>query len=106
VILRAALSKRLSHVFRYQIKQAVAVNIVLAERVASVMRFDVFNGLTQFLRQPGLQMVDVANNHDLTLNIKHRFIFIFYTRIPTAIPPLFRRDLRERMFIGKSVNCC
>ena len=49
-------------------------------------------------------MVDVADNHQNTLNIKQRFIFIFYTRIPTAIPALFRRVLRERMFIGNGVN--
>lgn len=49
-------------------------------------------------------MVDVADNHQKTLNIKQRFIFIFYTRILAAIPALFRRVLRERMFIGNGVN--
>jgi protein involved in ribonucleotide reduction len=47
------------------------------------------NGLAQFVRQPGLQMVDVADNHEKTLNIKQRFIFIFYTRVRAAIPALF-----------------
>jgi hypothetical protein len=61
-----------------QIKQAVAVDVVLAERrgVGDV-GFNVLNGLTQFVRQPGLQMVDVADNHQKTLDIKQRFIFIF-----------------------------
>jgi hypothetical protein len=66
--------------------------------------FDVLNGLTQIVRQPGLQMVDVADNHEKTLDIKQRFIFIFYTRILTAIPPLSRGVLRQRMFIGDVVN--
>jgi hypothetical protein len=49
VVLGAALSKRLGHVFRNQIKQVVAVDIVLAQRrrVGDV-RFNVLNGLTQF----------------------------------------------------------
>ncbi|RTP85088.1 hypothetical protein EKN34_19860 [Enterobacter asburiae] len=49
-------------------------------------------------------MVDVADNHVKPLYVKQRFIFIFYTRVKTAIPALFRRGLRERMFIGKGVN--
>ncbi|HBM9902935.1 MULTISPECIES: hypothetical protein [Enterobacter] len=49
-------------------------------------------------------MVDVANDHAKTLDIKQRFIFISYTRIQAAIPALFGRGLRERMFIGKGVN--
>ncbi|PXB40317.1 hypothetical protein DL189_12920 [Enterobacter hormaechei] len=49
-------------------------------------------------------MMNIANNHDTTLKLKHCFIFIFYTRIASPIPALFRQDLRQRMFIGKCVN--
>ena len=91
MVLGAALGERLGQVFRDQIKQAVAVDVVFPERrgVGDV-GFDVLNSLAQIVRQPGLQMVDVADNHVLTLNIKQCFIFIFYTRIPAAIPALFR----------------
>jgi hypothetical protein len=46
-------------------------------------------------------MVDVANNHDETLYIKHRFIFIFYTRIKTAIPPFFEEVCASACLSGK-----
>ncbi|ARA29361.1 hypothetical protein A4T39_14740 [Enterobacter hormaechei] len=49
-------------------------------------------------------MMNIANNHDTTLILKHCFIFMFYTRIASSIPALFRQDLRQRMFIGKCVN--
>ncbi|THE51257.1 hypothetical protein EAI35_16500 [Enterobacter bugandensis] len=49
-------------------------------------------------------MVDVADNHGKPLDVKQRFIFVFYTRVKPAIPALFGRGLRERMFIGKGVN--
>ncbi|SAE42255.1 Uncharacterised protein [Enterobacter cloacae] len=49
-------------------------------------------------------MMNIANNHDTTLKSKHCFILIFYTRIASPIPALFRQDLRQRMFIGKCVN--
>ncbi|VAL71337.1 Uncharacterised protein [Enterobacter kobei] len=88
--LGAAFSKRLSHVFRDQIKQSVAIDIMLAGRrgVGDVPLY-IVNGLAQFVRQPGLEMVDVADDHEKTLNVKQRFIFVFYTRVRAAIPALF-----------------
>ena len=88
--LGAAFSKRLSHVFRDQIKQSVAIDIMLAGRrgVGDVALY-IVNGLAQFVRQPGLEMVDVADDHEKTLNVKQRFIFVFYTRVRAAIPVLF-----------------
>jgi len=65
VVLGAALGERLGHVFGDKIKQAVAVDVVLAQRrgVGDV-RFYVLDSLAQLFWQPGLQMVDVTNNHD------------------------------------------
>ena len=51
----------------------------------------------------GTEMMNIANNHDTTLRLKHCFIFMFYTRIVSSIP-IARQDLRQRMFIGKCVN--
>jgi hypothetical protein len=55
VIFGATLGKRLCHIFRNQIKQVVAVNIMLPGRGGiRHMGFNVFNGLAQFFRQPAL----------------------------------------------------
>jgi hypothetical protein len=61
----------------------------------------VLNGLTQFVRQPGLQMVDVADNHE---NPQYKTTFHFYLLYEFALPYQPFLDLRERMFIGKGVN--
>ena len=69
VILSAALCKRLRHIFSNQIKQAIAVDVVLTLfRRIRHMRFNVFNRLTQLFRQPGIQVVNIADNHLKPLN--------------------------------------
>ena len=69
VIFGAALCKRLRHIFGNQIKQAIAVNVMLTFfRRIRHMRFNVFNCLTQLFRQPGIQVVNIANNHLKPLN--------------------------------------
>ena len=69
VILSATLGKRLCHIFCNQIKQAIAVDVMLTlfRRIGHV-RFDVFNRLTQLFRQPGIQVVNIADNHLKPLN--------------------------------------
>ena len=90
MVFSTTLGERLGHVLRNQIKQAVAVDVVLAgrRRVGDV-GLNVLNGLTQLFWQPGLEMMNIANNHDTTLRLKHCFIFMFYTRIASSIPALF-----------------
>lgn len=79
---RGALRERLGHVFRDQIKQAVAVDVVFPEQrgVGDVGFLTTSIALRNSSRQPWLQMVDVADNHVKSLYVKQRFIFIFYTR--------------------------
>ena len=59
VVLGATLGERLGCIFGDQIKQAIAVDVVLPERrrVGDV-GFNMLDGLTQIVRQPGLQMVE------------------------------------------------
>ncbi len=69
VIFGAALCKRLGHIFSNQIKQTIAVDIMLTLcRRIRHMRFNVFNRLTQLFRQPGIQVVNIADDHLKPLN--------------------------------------
>ncbi len=69
VIFGAALRKRLRHIFSNQIEQTFAVDVVLTlfRRIRHV-RFNVLNRLTQLFRQPGIQVVNIADNHFKPLN--------------------------------------
>ncbi len=66
MVLRAARGLRLGGVFRNQIKQVVAVDIVFTQRRRLADLSDnLFDSLAQRGRQSWLQMVDIANNHCL-----------------------------------------
>ncbi len=69
MIFGTALCKRLRHIFGNQIKQAIAIDVVLTlfRRIRN-MRFNVLNRLTQLFRQPGTQVVNIADNHLKPLN--------------------------------------
>ena len=69
------------------------------------LRFNVFNCLTQLFRQPGIQVVNIANNHLKPL-IKTSFHFSCYTKKGPAILLLFADILRQRMFIVMVLNNC
>jgi hypothetical protein len=63
VVFRAALGKRLGHVFRNQIKQVVTVNIVFPGGVASLTWALTCSMAWRSAAGSQLQMVDIANDH-------------------------------------------